>query len=327
MGRIIGLSEFFASAFLQKNSIFLLPDDLIIKVNCLCSTFKVNYPKKSKQSNEVFMNFKQMIGFGVAGNFAGHLEQAGEAADFTQVKTENAIQPKAIFPFYVPSEKAGFLSTFPLSHNQINFPQGADNLQIEPEIALICDLIYKGKQVEHIIPRYFAAYNDCSIRRPNAKKICEKKNWGAASKGISTKLIPLPSFIKESEIDQYRIACFHKRNSELNAYGIDSPAIGYSYFHQQLLDWIVDRMNNQPDDGPMNHIASLLEQANYPKQAIISIGATRYTEFGETHFLQPNDLSIVAVYDGEKYSAKEIEKMARDEKFADDISALIQKVV
>ena len=110
------------------------------------------------------MNFEKMIGFGVAGNFAGHLEQAGEAADFTQVKTENAIQPKAIFPFYVPSEKAGFLSTFPLSHNQINFPQGADNLQIEPEIALICDLIYKGKQVEKIIPRYFAAYNDCSIR-------------------------------------------------------------------------------------------------------------------------------------------------------------------
>ncbi len=67
------------------------------------------------------MNFEQMIGFGVAGNFAGHLEQAGEAADFTQVKTENAIQPKAIFPFYVSSEKAGFLSTFPLSHNQINF--------------------------------------------------------------------------------------------------------------------------------------------------------------------------------------------------------------
>ena len=86
-------------------------------------------------------------------------------------------------------------------------------------------------------------------------------------------------------------------------------------------------MNNQPDEGPMNHIASLLELANYPKQAIISIGATRYTEFGETHFLQPNDLSIVVVYNGEKHSAEEIEKMARDEKFADDISVLIQKVV
>ena len=70
------------------------------------------------------------------------------------------------------SEKAGaFFLPILLSHNQINFPQGADNLQIEPEIALICELIYKGNQVEKIIPRYFAAYNDCSIRRPNAKKI------------------------------------------------------------------------------------------------------------------------------------------------------------
>ena len=42
------------------------------------------------------MNFEKMIGFGVAGNFAGHLEQAGEAADFVAVKTDNHIQPKAI---------------------------------------------------------------------------------------------------------------------------------------------------------------------------------------------------------------------------------------
>ena len=118
------------------------------------------------------------------------------------------------------AKKRVFFLPFLLSHYQINFPQGADNLQIEPEIALICDLIYKGKQVEQIIPRYFAAYNDCSIRRPNAKKICEKKNWGAASKGISSKLIPLSSFVKGGEIDQYRIACFHKRNDELNTYGV-----------------------------------------------------------------------------------------------------------
>ena len=52
------------------------------------------------------MNFEQMIGFGVAGNFAGHLEQAGEAADFTQVKTENAIQPKAVFPFLCAKRKS-----------------------------------------------------------------------------------------------------------------------------------------------------------------------------------------------------------------------------
>ncbi len=122
------------------------------------------------------------IGLGVAGNFAGHLEQAGEAADFLQVKTEEAVQPKAIFPFYVPSqtlpETEQFLSTFPLSENIIAFPQDADNLQIEPEIALICDVAYQGNQVISLTPTHFAAYNDCSIRRPNARKICEKKNWG-----------------------------------------------------------------------------------------------------------------------------------------------------
>ena len=90
---------------------------------------------------------KNFIGLGVAGNFAGHLEQAGEAADFLQVKTEEAIQPKAIFPFYVPSETLSsteqFLSTYPLSHDTISFPQDADNLQIEPEVALICEINYQ----------------------------------------------------------------------------------------------------------------------------------------------------------------------------------------
>ena len=53
------------------------------------------------------MVFRHVIGFGVAGNFAGHLEQAGEANDFLTVEVKEAVQPKAIFPFYVPSDKAG----------------------------------------------------------------------------------------------------------------------------------------------------------------------------------------------------------------------------
>ena len=273
------------------------------------------------------MNFEKMIGFGIAGNFAGHLEQAGEAADFVAVKTESAVQPKAIFPFYVPSEKAGFLSAYPLSHQHIRFPQGADNLQIEPEIALICDVQYKEGKVAALIPHHFAAYNDCSIRRPNAKKICEKKNWGAETKGISANLLPLSSFNEKSEINAYRIASFHKRNGEMNAYGVDSWAKDYSYFHQQLLGWIVDKMNHQPDEGPMNHIAPLIEAAGYPAQTVISIGATRYTEFGETHFLQSGDTSIVVVYNGEKYQSEQIAEMARVEQFPDDISALVQKII
>ena len=275
---------------------------------------------------------KNFIGLGVAGNFAGHLEQAGEAADFLQVKTEEAIQPKAIFPFYVPSETLSsteqFLSTYPLSHDTIAFPQDADNLQIEPEIALICEIHYQDGQVSKLKPTHFAAYNDCSIRRPNARKICEKKNWGENSKGISATQIALDKFEQGGVLDNYHIACFHKRNGVLNTYGEDSPAASYSYFHQKLLNWIIDKMNHQPDQGPMNHIAELIKQSHQPAHAIISIGATRYTPFGETNFLQVGDTSIVVVYDATKYTHDQIVEMAEKEAFSEaGISALVQKVV
>ena len=275
---------------------------------------------------------KNFIGLGVAGNFAGHLEQAGEAADFLQVKTEEAIQPKAIFPFYVPSERLSsteqFLSTYPLSHDTIAFPQDADNLQIEPEVALICEIHYQDGQVSKLKPTHFAAYNDCSIRRPTARKICEKKNWGENSKGISATQIALDKFEQGGVLDNYHIACFHKRNGVLNTYGEDSPAASYSYFHQKLLNWIIDKMNHQPDQGPMNHIAELIKQSHQPAHAIISIGATRYTPFGETNFLQVGDTSIVVVYDATKYTHDQIVEMAEKEAFSEaGISALVQKVV
>ncbi|MCK3658193.1 hypothetical protein A4G18_05585 [Pasteurellaceae bacterium Pebbles2] len=285
------------------------------------------------------MNFsKDFIGLGVAGNFAGHLEQAGEAADFLKVKTEEAKQPKAIFPFYVPAkaedlaENEAFLATYPVSNDSLNFPQNADNLQIEPEIALICEIQYEAQndetnqKVTALLPTHFAAYNDCSIRRPNARKICEKKNWGANSKGLSANWIALDRFEAGGNIDDYRIACFHQRGDQFNEYGIDSLAVGYSYFHQKLLAWIVDKMNTQPDLDPMNNIANLLKQANYPRHAIISIGATRYTEFGERNFLQPGDTSIVAVYNGTQFNAEQIAQMARQTQFPAEVSALVQKV-
>ncbi len=272
--------------------------------------------------------FKDVIGFGVAGNFAGHLEQAGEATDFLNVKVENNIQPKALFPFYVPSQHAGFLSQYPLSSDTIIPPNDADNLQIEPEVAIVFDISYQDNKVVALTPVKFAAYNDCSIRKPNAKKISEKKNWGAETKGISQDFIELSSFTKGCELDKYRIASFHMRNGELNRYGEDSAAIDYSYFHEQLNDWIIDKMNNQKDEGPAENLSIYLANASYPKQAIISIGATRYTPYGETNFLKSGDQSIVVVYDGDKYTSDEIETMAKLNSFEKSgISLLSQQVI
>ncbi|SKA15088.1 hypothetical protein CZ814_01307 [Photobacterium toruni] len=279
--------------------------------------------------------FNQYIGFGVAGNFAGHLEQAGEAADFSTVAVKEVTQPKAIFPFYLPNIDSGLLAIYPLSSTSITPPNDADNLQIEPEVALVCDVVYTASAdnsrqiVSALIPRQFGAYNDCSIRKPQAKKISEKKNWGVNSKGISDHLIGIDHLTAGGVLDSYRIASFHCRNDEVHRYGEDSAVIDYSYFHKTLLEWIIERMNHQQDAGPTENIAELLAQSQYPTQAVISIGATRYTPYGETHFLQAGDTSIVVVYDGNRYNAEEIMQMAMTHDLAsgDGMSVLIQQVV
>ncbi len=227
----------------------------------------------------------------------------------------------------MPSDKAGFLSTYPLSHDTIIPPNDADNLQIEPEVALLCDIEYQDNRVVSLTPRKFAAYNDCSIRKPNAKKISEKKNWGEHTKGVASTMFDIDSLAEGGVLDSYRIASFHKRGDLVSRYGEDSPVVGYSYFHEKLLTWIVDRMNNQQDVGPTEDIAMHLAHANYPAQALISIGATRYTAFGEITFLQSGDTSIVVVYDGSQYSQDEITAMAATNEFsAEGLSALVQHV-
>jgi hypothetical protein len=271
----------------------------------------------------------KFIGLGVAGNFAGHLEQAGEAADFVAVQVQDKVAPKALFPFYVPGH-TGQLGVFPLSEQAIFLPEAAvtgdEKVQIEPEVALWCELEYAQEQVVAIHPRAFGAYNDCSIRRPNANKISEKKNWGPESKGLAAQLLPLGGFAAGCELDDYRIACYLERDGELHGYGVDSAALDYSYFHGQLLDWAIDKFNHQQDEGPAEHIQGLLAQAGHPSYALISIGATRYTAFGESHFLQSGDTSCVLVYPGSRYSERDIREAIRTRQFGPDMSVLLQAV-
>lgn len=44
---------------------------------------------------------------------------------------------------------------------------------------------------------------------------------------------------------------------------------------------------------------------------MVSVGATRYTEYGEKNFLQDGDLAVVVVYPEDKYSKKTSSKVLR----------------
>ncbi len=279
------------------------------------------------------MEFEKWIGIGVAGNFTGHLEQAGEASDFVGVTVSDVQAPKGIFPFYIPSTRANdpshFLHVYPISSDTIHLPAEADaKLQIEPEVALLCNLRYTGNRVVDILPCQFGAYNDCSIRRPGAKKISEKKNWGACSKGVSSTLIDIDRFARGGILDHYRLTCYLRRDGELHLYGVDSPVRNYSYFYGTLLDWLTTKLNEQKDSGPLESISDWLRQAGYPAQILVGIGATQYTSFGETNFLQPRDESIVALYDERQHDASTLENLlANNENKAAGLCVLRQKVV
>jgi hypothetical protein len=256
----------------------------------------------SKATLEIHLTrLQSWFGVGVAGNFAGHLEQAGEAGDFVNVAAD-ASAPKGLFPFYAPGHDS-FLSVFPLSHDTIAVPMAAGaaaSLQAEPEVGLACDVRYADDgMVEALLPYAVGACNDCSIRVPGAAKISEKKNWGACSKGVAATFIRLDEPDLEQQTATYRLACFLRRNGELHSYGVDSPLTGYSYFGDRLLDWIVERLRNQQGsaDTPLEPIGQYLRDCGRPDKLLVTIGATRYTPFGESTYLEPSDESIVVVYD------------------------------
>ncbi|HHP0488566.1 TPA: DUF5718 family protein [Vibrio harveyi] len=273
-------------------------------------------------------NFEDAMILGIAGNFAGHLQQAGEADDFALYGDVNANKPQALFPIYVPFIEHPYLSTYPISTDTTKLPNDILNLQIEPELALICDVSYEGGQVLQLTPTHFGAFNDCSIRRPDANKISEKKNWGAASKGLASQLIELERLTPDSDIGRFRIASFHKRGEQVFAYGEDYAVNEYSYFYADLLDWIRDQMNHQVDRGPMENIHALLKQANLPSQLVVAVGATRYTEYGEQNFLERGDESVVVVYDSHLYQPKDVLGMVQKSQYeATGFSYVSQRVL
>ena len=268
------------------------------------------------------------FGLGVAGNFAGHLEQAGEAADFADAPDT---APRGIFPFYLPGN-AGFLGAFPLSSDAIAIPASDEplNLQIEPEAAVLCEVEYAadGGPVA-LRPRALTAFNDCSIRRPGARKISEKKNWGSDSKGVAARAFAVSEIDRDGATKDLRLASFLRRSGETFAYGIDSPLPGYSYYGNVLLDWIVDRINKQTGgDSPLEPVGIYLAACGSPGEVLVAIGATRYTDFGESHFLEAGDESIVVVYDSTINSARSVETAVREhfEASLKQASVLVQKV-
>ena len=243
------------------------------------------------------MDLIHVIGLGVAGNFAHHLEQAGELEDFKNVVTDAPDAPKGIFPFYLPGSDS-FLGVYSIGTDRLDLPDYEANAQVEPEIAVLFTIVYdEDHTVADLVAEKFTTFNDCTIRKEGAKKISEKKSWGPNSKGMGDKWIPIDKFEEGGIMDCYHLCSFVKRDGVLYPYGVDAPLRGYSYFYGKLKNWLIEKMNTQEDFGPLENIAEHLKNCGYPKQALITIGATAYAKFGEKNYLKRGDEIYVIAYD------------------------------
>ena len=145
---------------------------------------------------------------------------------------------------------------------------------------------------------------------------------------LAKNLIQIDEFSENGIINDYKIACFLIRNNEIFQYGETSFIKDYSYIYEKLLNWIIEKLNNQIDEGPTENLNSYLNYDDKINKMIFSIGATRYTDFGKTHFLQENDKSVVVLFPDDKYSDEEILSVVKDKDFShDDISLLYQEIV
>ena len=275
--------------------------------------------------------YKNFLGLGIAGNFALHLAQAGELEEFKDIITADEAAPKGMFPFYLPSavkNAKDILNIYPLSSDTIRLPQEDVNVQAEPEVGLICTLKYDGPKLSKITPTHFGAYNDCSIRVAGANKISDKKNWGSDSKGLSDSLIAIDKFSDGGVMDNYSICSFLRRDGVVHAYGEDVELNGYSYFYEKLLDWISNQVNTQEDFGPLEPLSEYIREVNYPSEAIISIGATRYTQYGEATFLKKDDEVIIVVYNTKEISIDNVLESIKTNSYdTKHMSTLAQKVI
>ncbi|MBD3788799.1 MAG: hypothetical protein IE885_00265 [Campylobacterales bacterium] len=243
------------------------------------------------------MDLKEVIGLGVAGNFAHHLEQAGELKDFENIQTETPDAPKGIFPFYLPYSDS-FLGIYPIGTDKLTLPRYEANAQVEPEIGILFDIVYDDqRRVIDLQANAFTTFNDCTIRKEGAQKISEKKNWGPDSKGVGNQWIVIDRFEKGGVMDHYHLCSYVKRNGVMHPYGVDAPLLGYSYFYGRLKKWLMEKMNEQEDFGPLENIAEHLKTCQYPPKAFISIGATAYADFGEKNYLHSGDEIYVIAYD------------------------------
>ena len=192
------------------------------------------------------------------------------------------------------------IHTFPVATNIVEYPRcGRQGVQVEPEMAVFVDVQYAEPDSTargNLSCPGGRRFND-SIRARGLGS--QRGKRGAESKGISSRVID--SFAPGTLVDRLVMVSYVMRDGVVEKYSRDAPARNYMMFHEPLLAWIVDRINNQRNEDKWDDVGELVRAAGYPPHAWIALGAGTYTAWGEKNYLRPRDEAVVIVYDDAKF--------------------------
>lgn len=238
---------------------------------------------------------KNTIHIGIIGNYKGHLSAAEQV--------EESDEPNGIFVIHNTDEDT-------LTHREeIKYPAQGTNVDIEPEFILRCDLSYQENRLANIEVKQMTIGNDFTIRQlEGSEKISQRKAWGGCSKGLHDRWWDVSSFTRTQYGDEIKLVSYIEREGE---FYLSTPMVDFSetkLFFDELLSWIIDRINNQQDQGMYEKILPELERLGFPDELILFTGAPNYTQWGEKNFLNRGDTVHIAAFNEEHISKAKIKE-------------------
>ena len=224
-----------------------------------------------------------MLCLGIIGNFMGHLSGAESVA-------ENRL-PNGIF--VIDCDHPDTLS----SSDVLKYPKQGNKVDIEPEFVLRCQVSYENGKVSSLMTTQMTIGNDFTIRDlPDSNKIDQRKSWGEQSKGINSHWWDILRLSPSNYGENFCLVSFIERNGELIQTTPEANCTELKVFYCHLMAWMVDKINNQVDEGIYSSILPTIEKLGYPKELILYTGAPNYTPWGEKHFTQKGDKVHIAAY-------------------------------
>ena len=76
---------------------------------------------------------------------------------------------------------------------------------------------------------------------------------------MSLQSFRIEKFSRGTTIDAFVLVSYIKRDGEIHQYSEHAPARNYLCFYEELLDWMVDRLNNQGDEDKWDNLSDLIK--------------------------------------------------------------------